>query len=129
MNPLKFIKGLFSSTKKKEDRRPIRLVDEVSEEHGHSFDLVLGFDVEPDPDGTLALRVNKLAFYSTNENGKKYIEMMDTPMLKTTIGALCIGASQHIAQTTRDFAKDVPVETEDELPGFANPKLEKWDIN
>ena len=99
----KFLKKLF----KKADDVTIKVTDNINPEKAHCFDVVLGFDVAPG-DGTIDIHVNRVALFAANEMARKYIDKMDTRMLKSTVATLCIGASQHVTTSDKDFIKGAP---------------------
>lgn len=100
----KFFKKLF---KKKEADITIKVTDNINPEKAHCFDIVLGFDVAPG-EGTIDIHVNRVALFAANEMARKYIDKMDTSMLKSTVATLCIGASQHVTTSNKDFVKGNP---------------------
>lgn len=105
-NMISFLKKLFRKPAPKPNGVKITLVENVDINRALSFNIVLGFDVETAPDGssTINLKVNRLTFISNNEKAKKYINMMDDGILKSTIAMLCQGASQHILTTAQGFS-------------------------
>lgn len=105
-----FLKKLF----KKTSAMTIKVTETVDPDKNHAFDLVLGFDVSPG-DGSIDIHVNRVAIFAANEMAKKYIDKMDTPMLKTTVATLCLGASQHVTHSDKPFVKG-PQMTLEPLP-------------
>lgn len=98
----KFLKKLFE---KKSEDVTIKITDDIKPENVHCFELVLGFDVSPGSD-TIDMHVNRVALFATNETAKRYIDKLDTRMLKHTVSTLCIGASQHVTMSDKDFVKN-----------------------
>jgi len=110
----KFIKKIFQK-KPSPTAVKIILTEEVDTATCLSFDLVLGFDLNVDAvNSAINLKVNRLSFLSNNESAKAYIESVTSEMVKSTISILCLGASDHILSTKKEFvkrvssAKDIP---------------------